>query len=81
MRPIFRTHAALAVALAVLLLHFGSLAHAELRVFVADQAAGTVRQYSAAGDDLGVFVDGLGSPGFITADRTSNIYVVASSSG
>ena len=79
MRPIFRVHAALVVALAVLLLHFGSLAQAEMRVFVVDEAAGTVRQYSGTGDDLGVFAAGLASPGWITADRAGNIYVVGNS--
>ena len=67
-------HAALVAALAVLFLHFGSLAQAELRVFVAEQGGG-VRQYSASGDDLGVFAGGLSFLGAIAADPAGNIYV------
>jgi sugar lactone lactonase YvrE len=75
MRPVFRVPA-LAVPLVLLLLHFGgSLAQAEMRVFVADQTAGTVRQYSAAGGDLGVFAGGLSRPSNITADGAGNVYV------
>src|SRR5688572_23955268 len=76
MRSSFRVHVAVVAALAVWFLNSAALAQAELRVFVVDQTAGTVRQYSASGDDLGVFAAGLASPGFITADRTGNIYVV-----
>jgi sugar lactone lactonase YvrE len=79
MRPIFRVHAVFAAALALSRLPFGSLAQAEMRVFVVDEAAGTVRQYSGTGDDLGVFAAGLASPGWITADRAGNIYVVENS--
>ena len=44
MRPIFRAHAALTVALAVLLLPFGSLAQAEMRVFGLDGWTTTTRR-------------------------------------
>src|SRR5262245_39100920 len=52
---------------------------AEPRMFVVEQLRGTVRQYSLAGVDLGVFASGLDSPAWITADRDSNIYVVGNS--
>jgi streptogramin lyase len=44
-------------------------------LLVADQAAGTIRHYSAGGADLGVFASGLSSPAWISADRSGNIYV------
>lgn len=49
-----------------------------LDVFVADQSAGTVRRYSGAGADLGVFASGLNAPSWITADPSGNIYVTGS---
>jgi sugar lactone lactonase YvrE len=44
-------------------------------LLVADQTAGTVRQYSAAGADLGVFASGLSQPSWITMDMGGNVYV------
>jgi sugar lactone lactonase YvrE len=44
-------------------------------LLVADQSAGTVRRYSAAGADLGVFASGLSQPSWITMDTGGNVYV------
>jgi hypothetical protein len=75
MRPLFRAPAPCAVVLGALLLLLPTLALAEARVFVADQLAGTVRQFSSSGDDLGVFAGGLSRPSTITADEAGNVYV------
>src|SRR5262245_42775002 len=45
-------------------------------VLVADPGSGTVRHFSAAGADLGVFASGFSSlTMWITADRSGNVYV------
>src|SRR5262249_27966312 len=66
---------ALTLALAFLALACSRIASGEERIFVADQTAGTVHQYSLSGDDLGVFASGLVSPSWITFDSEGNICV------
>jgi sugar lactone lactonase YvrE len=58
-----------------LILFQATRVQADGSLFVADQTAGTIHQYSLAGDDLGVFARGLNSPSWITADGHGNIYV------
>ena len=61
--------------LVAVFLHAPAWGEAGESIFVADQTAGVVREYSLSGEDLGVFASGLASPSWITADKDGNIYV------
>jgi hypothetical protein len=71
----------LIVALVLSLFPHSTSAEVGRRIYVVERDAGTVRQYSAAGDDLGVFASGLDHPGALTADGSGNIYVSESFAG
>src|SRR5205085_2658883 len=51
------------------------LASTDPVLYVANERSGTVRRFSASGQDLGVFQSGLAFPDWVSNDQAGNLYV------
>jgi streptogramin lyase len=61
--------------LALFSIHLPRRADADPVLFVANQAGGTIEQFSTSGADLGSFKSGLIGPSYLAVDRAGDLYV------